>query len=46
MYYIEKIVFPDKVRLISLTENLDTANPDIAAMLHDHMEAITERKKS
>lgn len=46
MYYIEKIFFPYKVRLISLTENLDTANPDIAAMLHDHMEAITERKKS
>ena len=46
MYYIEKIFFPYKVRLISLTENLDTANPDIVAMLHDHMEAITERKKS
>ena len=46
MYYIEKIFFSYKVRLISLTENLDTANPDIVAMLHDHMEAITERKKS
>lgn len=46
MYYIEKIFFSYKVRLISLTENLDTANPDIVAMLHDHMESITERKKS
>ena len=45
MYYIEKIFFSYKVRLISLTENLDTANPDIAAMLHDHMESITERKQ-
>ena len=46
MYYIEKIFLRYKVRLISLTENLDTTNPDIVAMLHDHMEAITERKKS
>ena len=45
MYYIEKIFLRYKVRLISLTENLDTANPDIVAMLHDHMEAITERKQ-
>lgn len=46
MYYIEKFFFSYKVRLISLTENLDTANPDIVAMLHNHIEAITERKKS
>ena len=45
MYYIEKIFFSYKVRLISLTENLDTANPDIVAMLHDQMEIITERKQ-
>ena len=45
IFYIENIFFPYKVRLISLTENLDTTNPDIVAMLHDHMEAITERKQ-
>lgn len=45
MYYIEKVFLRYKVRLISLTENLDTADPDIIAMLHDHMENITERKQ-
>ena len=45
MYYIEKLFLRYKVRLISLTENLDTADPDIVTMLHDHMEAVAERKQ-
>ena len=42
---LKKSFFSYKVRLISLTEKLDTANPDIVAMLHDQMEIITERKQ-
>ena len=41
MYYIEKIFLSYKVRLISLPEPLDTADPDTVAMLHNHMESIT-----
>ena len=45
IFYIENIFFPYKVRLISLTENLDTSDPDIVTMLYDHIKAIAERKQ-
>lgn len=45
IFYIENIFFPYKVRLISLTENLDTEDPDIVTMLYDHIKAIAERKQ-
>lgn len=45
MYYIEKIFFYYKARLIALTENLDTADPNTISFLNNHLKLINERKQ-